>query len=934
MWVRLLGPVAVTVDGSLRPVRGLRRKAVLAVLALRHREIVSTDTLVDVVWGDAPPPTAANTLQSHVSQLRQVLGDRSAIVGRPPGYLLDLGADGTDVEAVQHLLRQGAQAMDAADQARHFEEALALWRGQALADLAGLTWLDGQAARLDRLRLQATLALVEARLALGEHAQLVPDLERLTTEHPFDEQIHRQLILALYRSGRQADALTVYHALRRALNQDLGIDPSPALRDLEAAVLRQDPALDPPPPAVTLARATAVTAPTQLPLALPALVGRARELDRLDAVLPGQGRSVPAGLATAVIAAVSGTAGVGKTALAVHWAHRVAGQFPDGQLYVNLRGFDPSASALDPGAAIRGFLDAFGVSAQRIPADLDGQVGLYRTVLAGRRVLVVLDNARDVEQVRPLLPGTAGCMAIVTSRSQLTGLVAAEGAHHLTLDVLTAGAARDLIVHRLGADRVATGADAVDDIVDRCARLPLALAIVAARAAIRPDFPLGVLAAGLRAATGALDALDGGDPAIDVRAVFSWSYRGLSTAAARLFRLLGLHSGPDLSAAAAASLAGVPLRQVREPLTELTRAHLLTEHAPGRYAFHDLLRAYAAEQARTVDNPGTRSGAIRRMLDHYLHTAYPAARLLYPPAVLFPLGEPAPGVTPEEPTDFEQATAWFTAERPVLLAAVSLAAGTGYDAHVGPLAWTLDTYLKHRGLWPDNVTVQGAALAATRRLDDRPGQARAHRALGAACTGLGRYEDARAHLEHALALLAELDDPAGQGLAQLNICSAYFGQGRFVETVSHSRQALAFFRTAGDRVGEAQALNASGWAHANLGDYERALDDCQQALTLLRADGDLPVQASTVDSIGFIQHCLGAHRQAAELYQQAVDLWRNTGNRFCEAETLTGLGDAYQAAGDPTAANRAWQGALDILAEFGNPDAEKVRAKLTGTPAA
>jgi DNA-binding SARP family transcriptional activator len=618
MQVRLLGPVDVVVDGRPRPVRGLRRQAVLATLALHSGEVVSTGKLADVVWGKTAPPTAANTLQSHVSFLRTVLGSRAAILARPPGYVLDLGDDHTDVQLAEQFLRQGTQSADPARGARLLQDALALWRGQPLADVVGLEWLEEQAERLDLLGVRVRRALLTARLAAGEHAQLVPDLEQMAADHPLDEQIHAELMLALYRSGRQADALAAYQRLRRTLGEELGIDPGQPLRDLEVAILRQDQALDALVPVSPTAR-PAVPVPAQLPSAVPAFVGRDAELAGLDALLRATVQATAAGTATLVIAALSGTAGVGKTALAVHWAHRAAAQFPDGQLYVNLRGFDPGG-AVEPSEALRGFLDALGVPAARIPESLPAQAGLYRSLLAGKRVLVVLDNAKDAGQARPLLPGSPGCLAIVTSRNQLTGLVATDGAYALTLDLLDSADARRLLACRLGSRRVAREPDAVDEIIASCARLPLALTIAAARAAASPGFPLAVLATDLRKATGVLDPLDGGDPATDVRAVFSWSYDALTTDAARLFRLLGLHPGPDIALPAAASLAATPPERAHALLAELTRAHLLAEHAPGRYGFHDLLRAYATELARTHDSQNVLSAAAHRVLDHYLHT--------------------------------------------------------------------------------------------------------------------------------------------------------------------------------------------------------------------------------------------------------------------------------------------------------------------------
>jgi DNA-binding SARP family transcriptional activator len=701
--VRLLGPVDVTADGGSRPVCGLRRKAVLATLALHAGETVSTSRLADAVWGQAAPPTALNTLQSHVSYLRKVLGSKAAILARPPGYVLALGDDGTDVRLAERLLRQGTRAADPVQGARELREALGLWRGRPLADVAELAWLEEQAVQLDLLRQRVQRALAEARLAAGEHAPLVPDLEQMVAEHPLDEQIRGHLMLALYRSGRQADALAAYQRLRRTLAEELGIDPSQALRDLEAAILRQDSSLDAPAPAVTLRPARpagpAAPVPAQLPPTVAGFAGRDAEVGRLDAVLPPAVRSGTSGCASAVIATIVGTAGVGKTALAVHWAHRVRGRFPDGQLYVNLRGFDRCGPAADPAEVLRGFLDAFAVPPEQIPADLDAQAGLYRSLLADQRVLVVLDNARDAGQVRPLLPGSPGCLALVTSRSHLTGLVAAEGAIPLGLDLLTDSEAQDLLARRLGADRIASEPEAAGEIIERSARLPPALTIAAARAATRPGFPLAATAAELRGATTVLDPFDGGELATNARAVFSWSYCALSTDGARLFRLLGLHPGPDITVAAAASLAAVPAERARVLLAELARAHLVTEHRPGRYALHDLLRAYARERAHTQLSDGTRDAAVGRVLDHYLHTAHAAATLMDPYFAPVDPAPPQPGVVVAGPATAEDALGWFLAERATLLAAVPMAAEAGYATRTWQLAWALTTFLLRCGLW-------------------------------------------------------------------------------------------------------------------------------------------------------------------------------------------------------------------------------------------
>jgi DNA-binding SARP family transcriptional activator len=435
--VRLLGSIDVLVDGTFRPVRGQRSTAVLAMLALQPGEIVSTDRLIEIVWGDHPPSSPEATLQSQVSRLRDTLGDRTAIRACSRGYVLDLGDEATDVQSAERLIRHAADSGDLRERESGLRDAITLYRGRPLADLTGTAWFGEQADRLDQMLMQARRGLIETRLALGEHLQLVGELETLSREHPLDEQIHWQLMLALYRAGRQSEALAVYRRLRRTLDDELGIAPSRPLRDLETAILRHDASLGTPP---SRAAAPPARVPAQLPLPIDGFTGRVREIKDLDSLLPDPDDIGPS--VGMPVAALSGTAGVGKTTLAVHWAHRIAARFHDGQLYVNLRSFGPTESQVDPANAVRGFLDALGVPSERIPTDLDARVGLYRSLLAGKRILVVLDNARDADQIRPLLPGAPGCLAVVTSRHQLTGLAAIEGARAQPGPAVQGGGAR------------------------------------------------------------------------------------------------------------------------------------------------------------------------------------------------------------------------------------------------------------------------------------------------------------------------------------------------------------------------------------------------------------------------------------------------------------------------------------------------------------
>jgi tetratricopeptide (TPR) repeat protein/transcriptional regulator with XRE-family HTH domain len=670
-------------------------------------------------------------------------------------------------------------------------------------------------------------------------------------------------------------------------------------------------------------------APRQLPAAVADFTGRAVELRRLTQVLEATGADKPG---TVAISVISGMAGVGKTALALHWAHRVAGLFPGGQLYVNLRGFDPSGTSVTAPEAIRGFLNALGVAPERVPASPEAQAGLYRSLLADRRMLIVLDNARDEQQVRPLLPASAETLVLVTSRSQLTGLAATDGARVLSLDVLAHGEATKLLAARIGPARAAAEPGAVGEIADLGACLPLAVAIAAARAATRPSLPLAALASELRNASGRLDALDVGDPAASVRAVFSWSVRHLSPEAARMFRLLGIHPGPDISGPAAASLAGCDPARAHRDLAELARAHLITERAGGRYAFHDLLRAYAAEQAHDTDGEPECDAAIGRVLDHYLQTAAHAAHLLNPSHEPVALAPPGPGAAPEQPADHQQALAWFEEEHQVLLAAVTLSAQSGFDVHAWQLSWALAPFLQTRGHWQEWARIQRTALGAATRLGDMVAQAVCSRLLAAAYSDLGDYDESARLFSTSLTLYRQLGNRLGEAKVQHNLAALAEGQGRYAEVLRHAEEALRLYQAIGDKASEAGALNNVGWTYGLLGDYEQARTLCRQALALCREVGHHWLEGYVWDSLGYAEHHMGNLGEAAACYQQALSLHREAGDRFTEAEALTHLGETRQAAGELTQAREAWEQALAILEDLRNHDAaDKVRALLAST---
>ncbi|MFC4012012.1 ATP-binding protein [Nonomuraea purpurea] len=658
--------------------------------------------------------------------------------------------------------------------------------------------------------------------------------------------------------------------------------------------------------------------PAQLPAAVAGFAGRAEPLRILDDTA---GRPS----ATMVIA---GTAGVGKTTLAVHWAQRVRDRFPDGQLYVNLRGFHPTGSPLDPAVAVRGFLDALQVPPQRIPATEDAQSALYRSLLADRRLLVVLDNARDAEQVRPLLPGSPGCMVVVTSRDQLSSLVAAEGAQVINLDVLSADEARDLLSRRLGDDRVTAEPQAADALVAACARLPLALAVLAARAAIRPDFPLAALTGELSRSRDRLAAFSDDSALTDVRAVFSWSYRTLGDAAARLFRLLGVHAGPDIDVETAARLATTSPARVRPLLAELARAHLINEPTLGRYAFHDLLRAYAAELAAGTDSDDERREAIHRVLDYYLRTAHSAALLLLPGRKPLELPPPVAEVAPYVLADHERAMSWLGAEHATLLAAVEQAFEAGFDRHAWQLAWSMRTFLQWRGHWHDLTTVFGTGLRAATRLGDPIGQAYAHRGLSLTHVTMRRFDEARTHLLKALDGFAADGDLVGQADVSRTLGWVLWSMGRREEGLGHAERAQELYARAGDRAGQADGLNNLGWLHVQLDDHDRALVLCRRALVLQQEVGDRRGETATWHSLGYVHHLLGDYREAVACYERSADLARSFDDGYREAEALAHLGDTYQAINDRRAAGETWRRALAILTELDHSEAADLRAKL------
>ncbi|MEU0648662.1 AfsR/SARP family transcriptional regulator [Streptomyces umbrinus] len=985
-----------TVLGPLRAWRGgielelgpPKQRALLAFLLAQPNHPVGTHEIVDALWRQNPPDSAVNVVHRHIGALRRLFepdmpsrGTSRWLVRASGGYRLDADLESLDLLRFRHLRERASGTGEPAEATELLVEALTLWRGPTASGIAPDVRAHPAFGAVDGEHLAAVKHAAERALETGREprARVLVTLRKAAALYMLDEELQARLILMLAATGHQAEALEVYRTVRARLADDLGVQPGPELQAAQRRVLAQTYVWDGSAPTeVTRSadhtsadartepagtgresesagsgregesagssrevegaeaaeafgpdhRMSPVVPPAQLPAKLPSFTGRLDEIARFRGLLPGSSASA------VVIGVIGGMAGVGKTALAVHWAHQVADRFPDGQLYVDLRGFHPSGTVMSPAEAIRSFLGALGVPAQRVPAGLDAQAALYRSLLARRRVLIVLDNARDTEHVRPLLPGAPGCLVLVTSRHQLYGLVAAEGAYSLTLDVLGEDDALRFLSDRLGPDRIARDAVAARAIVAACGGLPLALAVVSARAAINPAFPLSGIAEELAESEGSLHAFSGEAPAADARSAFSWSYRLLSPEAARVFRLLALHPGADCSVAAAASLAGLRRAEVRPLLAELSRAHLVSETEPGRFTCHELLRAYGSELCRTLDARPERTAARRRMFDHYLHSAHAADGVLAPSRERLTLGPPVAGTVVSEFADQARAAEWLETNRSVLLAAVEQSARRGCGEQSWQLAASIELYLDRSGRRQEQFVAQTTAARAAQGLGDVRGQAHAHRALGFANGRLERWVDAAGHLARALDLFAHLGDRAGQGRVHRYSAFLANARGRHEEALEHYAQAGLLYREAGRRSGQASVANEVGWTHILTGRYRKALEECGRALAVHQEIGDRNGEAAAWDSLGYAHHHLHEHDRALTCYEHALELYRAIRDRSLEADTLVHIGDTRHAAGEHERAADAWRQALDILDDIGHPDAEAVRGKLKDVVAA
>jgi tetratricopeptide (TPR) repeat protein/transcriptional regulator with XRE-family HTH domain len=668
--------------------------------------------------------------------------------------------------------------------------------------------------------------------------------------------------------------------------------------------------------------ATGAAPPRQLPAAPTGFTGREAELTLLAQAVDAVAGETP----TIVISAIAGAGGIGKTSLALHWAHRHADRFPDGQLFVDLRGFGPDGNPLEPLTAVRGFLDALGVDPAHVSGGLTEHTALYRSLIAGKRLLIVLDNAATADQVAPLLPGGRTCTVIVTSRRALTSLITRHGARHLSLAVLDQAEAEALLAWRLGDARVAAEPEATADLIRLCGRYPLALAIMAGRAQMYPDIPLAEFAAELREL--GLDALDDEEPTASLPAVLSWSLRNLTERERTVFGLLGLAPGPDIGLPAAASLTGLSLAQVTKALRSLEEASLIGRQAHGRYGMHDVIRHYAVVTAGELPDD-TRTAALRRIVDFYLHTAYGADRILSPHRAPQQLDPPEPGCQPLPLPDYAAALAWFDAEHQCLLAAQHTAGDQGRHRSVWQLAWCLTTFQIRRALRHDQAAVWQIGLAAEHHLDDPTARLLAHRFLGFAYGDLGQHDDAVRHLNESVALAEQQGDTSNQARTELMLARAWGLSGDYGRALEHATSALNLYKTLDDVPGQAHALNDAGWCAAQLGQYDLARANCQAALAIYERHHDPDAQAGTLDSLGYIDHRTGDHERAIDHYQRSLALRRGLGDNSQIANCLDGLGNPYAAIGRHDQARAVWQEALDLYrAQQRHDDAARLQRQL------
>lgn len=980
MRFRILGPVEVQVDGGWSSISAPKWRTVLAVLLLRSGEVVSTDQLIDEVWPGSPPAKSVNLVSGYVHKLRRLIGDPQGrvLATHSPGYKMLVAVDDLDARQFTRLAAEGRQALFAGDNPRAaglLGEALGLWNGsRALPDVPPSPLVSAESSRLEEARIEALELRITADLGCGRQAQVVAELRRLIADHPLREGLWALLMRALYGSGRQAEALEAFAQARDVIADELGVDPSAELRQLHQQLLQADAGSgslsatktaaadspfaawpsgpqavpsaatqagpgEPPPDAMT----AAVTGPAvaglvppaaaplplvaQLPADIPDFTGRAGHLQNLRDLLSGPRR--PDSPGAVVVAAVIGAGGLGKTTLAVHAAHLLRPQYPDGQLYANL--VRPNAPPVPPGDILARFLRDLGVDPGRIPAGEEERAAQYRSLLTDRRVLIVLDDARDAAQVRPLLPGSGSCAVLVTTRNRMPDLA---GSRFIDLDVLDPAEALDLFAGIIGRGRAGAEPEATDDVLTACAGLPLAIRIAGARLAARGGWTVRNLARRLSDERRRLDELKTGDLA--VRACFEVSFASLprhdadDVDPAQAFRLLGTWQGRTIGLPAAAALVGQPEQNVADALEELVDAQLLQSPAPDRYRFHDLLRAYAAGRANLEETPAVRDSAVRRVLAWYLHTVDAVAHMVSPHHYKVQLAPLEAGCEPLGFLSLDEALNWCEVERTNLVTATRQAAASGL--HV--LAWQLPVaasgFFNRRTYWADWVETHQIALSSVRMLGDKRGEALVLNNLGMAFARR-RMDEAAAYFEQALAIRREIADLPGEAQTASNLADTYRRLRRYDEALALLMRALEIQRQAANPYSEAVVLNNLGETYLSLGRVTEAVDSLDHARDMFRDIGEIRGEGYALDNLGEAYLSLGRVAPAIGVLERALDLRDSAGDRFDAADTLGRLVRAHVAKQQPDRARAYLRRALLIYEELGDDaQASAVRAQFRG----
>jgi DNA-binding SARP family transcriptional activator/tetratricopeptide (TPR) repeat protein len=906
--IRLLGPSEFRGPHGEVPVPTGRLRILLASLALSAGQAVGIHTLAERLWPERPPANARAVLHTYVGRLRKLAG-KDVIRTHPYGYQVAIAPDAVDVHRFRSLLDQAGRAGSTGDELTLLRAALALWRGAPFADLDS-TWLHRDVAvQLTDDFLTATGRRIELELDTGSSDPVIAELRDLTTKHPERESLWLLLITALHRVGRRADALKAYEQIRLTLRDELGVEPGEPLVRLYRELL------DAPEPA---RRPTAQ--PRQLPHDIARFTGRDEELTILDGLLCSPDHAP-------TIVSIDGPPGVGKTALAVHWAHRVADHYPDVQIYVNLRGHGPT-EPITPAAAAESMLRALGVDSERIPADLEERSALLRSTLSRTEALIVLDNARDTEHVRPLLPGRRG-LVIVTSRNQLRGLSVHDGARRVTLRPLSQEQSIMLLARTVGPRLVAEDPATVAAVVQLCDHLPLALAIVAERA--QRAGSLAEVVAALENEQARLDTFDANEdnPHTNLRAALSWSYQALGPDASAMFRKLGLHPAGDIGVHTAAALAGVPVAAAQLALDRLVAAHLVEQRRQDRYELHDLIHLYAGETAGH-DSPADRSAAYHRMLDWYLRAAAEADRTLNPRRrreFLKPYAQtgPVPLFASRE-----EANTWFEQEFDCLRSVARWAAEHGFAAYAWRIAISMTTFFDHRIPWHDGVEFYEFAHAAAGAAGERHGEGYTLNSLGCIHLDQGSLSLARSFFLRSRAVFLKLADRFGEAMTTGNLSIVHGELGEAAPAKRYVTEAITLYESLNDPRGTALNLDNLGLAHIAAGDYPQAVECLKRSAVLLRELGELPVEAMTLQNLGRTYVHQRDWPNAVRAFRQSVALHRALGNRRWEAVVLADLGRALTEAGHQEIAGAILRTALATLTEFADPRADRIRAELAG----